>query len=112
MLPYALIEVIGLAIAGLLRQRRRPIPTPPSLTFLFDNPLVEAFVGSELLAERLGIAPGMRIMDAGCGPGPLTIPLAKAVEPTGEVVALDGQCAKLEHRMRTVEWTFGRGGVY
>ncbi len=51
-------------------------------------------------------------MDAGCGPGPLTIPLAKAVEPTGEVVALDGQCAKLEHRIRTVEWTFGRGGVY
>ncbi|HZY65716.1 MAG TPA: hypothetical protein VFE21_07545 [Rubrobacteraceae bacterium] len=42
-------------------------------------------------------------MDAGCGPGPLTIPLAKAVEPTGEVVALDGQCAKLEHRIRTVE---------
>lgn len=51
-------------------------------------------------------------MDAGRGPGPLTIPLAKAVEPTGEVVALDGQCAKLEHRIRKVEWTFGRGGEY
>ena len=56
-LPYALIGVIGLAIAGLLRQHRRPIPTPPPLTFLFDNPLVEAFAGSELLAERLGTPP-------------------------------------------------------
>ena len=34
-------------------------------------------------------------MDAGCGPGPLTIPLAKAVEPTGEVVALDTFAARV-----------------
>ncbi|HZY65715.1 MAG TPA: hypothetical protein VFE21_07540 [Rubrobacteraceae bacterium] len=52
-----MIEIIGLAIAGLLWQRRRPIPTAPPLTFLFDNPLVEAFAGSELLAERLGTPP-------------------------------------------------------
>jgi SAM-dependent methyltransferase len=121
-LPYALIGVIGLAIAGLLRQRRRPIPTPPPLTFLFENPLVEAFAGSELLVERLGIAPGMRVVDAGCGPGRLTIPLAKAVEPTGEVVALDSQRAmleKLEHRLeaeyitnvRTLQAGLGEGAL-
>jgi len=70
---YAFIGFVGLAIAGLLRQRRRPIPTPPRLTFLFENPLVEAFAGPELLAQRLGLAPGMRVLDAGCGPGRLTI---------------------------------------
>ena len=97
---YAFIGFVGLAIAGLLRQRRRPIPTPPPLTFLFENPLVEAFAGPELLAQRLGLAPGMRVLDAGCGPGRLTIPLARAVGPRGEVVALDGQpkmLEKLEH---------------
>src|SRR5829696_6577171 len=52
-LQYALIVVIGLTIVGLLRQRRRPIPNPPSLTFLFENPLVEAFAGSKLLVDRL-----------------------------------------------------------
>ena len=102
-LLYALIGVVGPAIAGLLRQRRQPIPTPPRLTFLFENPLVEAFAGPELLVERLGLAPGMQVLDAGCGPGRLTIPLARAVVPTGEVVALDSQRAMLEKLERRLE---------
>jgi ubiquinone/menaquinone biosynthesis C-methylase UbiE len=92
----------GLAVAAFLRQRRRPIPHPPPLTFLFENPLVGAFVGPERLVERLEVAPGMRVLDAGCGPGRLTIPLARAVGPGGEVIALDSQremLDKLEKRI-------------
>jgi ubiquinone/menaquinone biosynthesis C-methylase UbiE len=33
----------------------------------------------------------MRVLDAGCGPGRVTLPLAKVVGPDGEVVALDFQ---------------------
>jgi ubiquinone/menaquinone biosynthesis C-methylase UbiE len=55
------------------------------------------------LVERLGLAPGMRILDAGCGPGRLTIPVAKALGPTGEVVALDSQDAMLEKLEQRLE---------
>jgi hypothetical protein len=79
----------GLVAAAFLRQRRRPIPHPPRLTFLFENPLVGVFVGPGRLIEHLELAPGMRVFDAGCGPGRLTIPLARAVGPDGEVVALE-----------------------
>src|SRR5215204_1129295 len=92
----ALVGGMLLAVIGLLRQRRRPIPHPPPLTFLFENPIVGAVVGPELLISRLDLAPGMRVLDAGCGPGRLTIPLAKAVGSAGRVVALDGQPAMLE----------------
>ncbi len=88
--------LVGLAVVALLRQRRRPIPHPPRLTFLFENPVVGAFVGPERLISRLDLAPGMRVLDAGCGPGRLTLPLARAVGPGGEVVALDDQRGMLE----------------
>lgn len=91
-----------LAALAFLRQRRRPIPHPPPLTFLFENPLVEFFVGREALVRRLWLAPGMRVLDAGCGPGRLTVPVARAVGPEGEVVALDGQRAMLEKLERRV----------
>jgi SAM-dependent methyltransferase len=39
--------------------------------------------------ERLGVRPGMRVLDLGCGPGFVSLELAERVGPSGEVVALD-----------------------
>ena len=123
---YALIVATSLGILALLWQRRRPIAHPPRLTFLFENPIVGSFVGSGRLIERLDLTPGMRVLDAGCGPGRLTIPLSKAVGSGGEVVALDaqrGMLDKLERRLEAEgvtnvrplhsglgEWALGEGG--
>lgn len=100
----ALLWVTGtLALAGFLRQRRRPIPLPPWLSFVLENPITEYFAGGELLVRRLHLAPGMSVLDAGCGPGRLTVPVAKAVGERGEVVALDVQRAMLDKLERRVE---------
>jgi len=101
-LRYSLATVALSAALAFLRQRRRPMAHPPRLTFLFENPVVGAFVGSERLIERLDPAPGMRVLDAGCGPGRLTILLSKVVGPGGEVVALDGQRGMLDKLERRI----------
>jgi len=46
--------------------------------------------------KRLELSPGMSVLDAGCGPGLLTVPLGQSVGPQGRVTALDIQPAMLE----------------
>lgn len=112
----------GLAVAGFVVQRHRPIPLPPFLSFVLENPITDRFVGSDALLDRLHLAPGMSVLDAGCGPGRLTVPAAKSVGEGGGVVALDSQRAmlrKLEERIssegltnvRVVEAGLGEGAL-
>jgi ubiquinone/menaquinone biosynthesis C-methylase UbiE len=39
--------------------------------------------------EAIAARPGQRVLDLACGPGTLTLPLAEAVGPGGQVVAVD-----------------------
>jgi len=58
--------------------------------------------GAELLMDRAGIGAGMRVLDAGCGPGRLTIPIAGRVGEAGRVVAIDRQPRMLRKLQRRV----------
>jgi SAM-dependent methyltransferase len=55
------------------------------LTFQHEvwGPVTERFL------DRLGLRPGSRILDLGCGPGLVLESLARRAGPTGSVVALD-----------------------
>jgi ubiquinone/menaquinone biosynthesis C-methylase UbiE len=75
---------------------------PSWLVPLLENPYVEAVAGAALLLRRAGVRPGMRVLDAGCGPGRIALPAATAVGPTGHVVALDLQAAMLDKLQRRV----------
>lgn len=50
----------------------------------------------ELSYARLHLAPGQRVLDAGCGPGVDTVPLARQVGAAGRVYALDFDAAMLD----------------
>jgi ubiquinone/menaquinone biosynthesis C-methylase UbiE len=76
---------------------RRAIPCPSWLAWLveLDNPFFRS-TRAAVIIEHLNVEPGMRVLDAGCGPGRVAIPLARKVGPTGRVVAVDVQPAMLE----------------
>src|SRR5690348_11392656 len=88
----AVVIVVGWRLAS----RRASLPCPSWLAFLveLDNPLFRNNRASAILGG-LGLAPGMRALDAGCGPGRLTIPMAQAVGSEGRVVAVDVQAEML-----------------
>ena len=55
------------------------------------GPLTERFL------DRIGVAPGARVLDLGCGPGFVVDSLARRVGPRGHVVAMDESASWIEH---------------
>lgn len=75
--------------------RRLHLPCPSWLGWILSNPYTSAVAGAETILDRAEVSPGMRVLDAGSGPGRLTIPAASRVGPTGAVVGMDVQDAML-----------------
>jgi SAM-dependent methyltransferase len=77
--------------------RRSSLPCPAWLGWMveLDNPFARSNRASNIV-NRLDLQPGMKVVDVGCGPGRLTIPLARAVGPQGEVLAMDIQPGMLQ----------------
>lgn len=71
---------------------RHSLPCPVWLRWLveMDNPFTKTNRAA-FIVETLALKPGMTVLDAGCGPGRLTLPLARAVGPSGRVTAVDVQ---------------------
>lgn len=75
-------------------------PFPASQSWLLDNPISRA--QADRLVSKLDVRPGMKVLDFGCGPGRLTLPLGKLVGASGAVLAVDLQqemLDRVEHRV-------------
>ena len=98
---YILLGLLGVivlvAILWRLASRGRSVPCPASLSWLveLDNPFTKTNRAATIV-ERLEVRPGMTVLDLGCGPGRLTIPIARKIGPDGEVVAMDIQSGMLQ----------------
>jgi ubiquinone/menaquinone biosynthesis C-methylase UbiE len=105
---YTILGLIGLigliAITWRVASNRRSLPCPAWLRWLveLDNPFTETNRAA-VIVERLELQPGMTVLDAGCGPGRVTIPIARRVGQRGEVVAMDVQAGML-HRAQEKAW--------
>lgn len=92
-MAVVLLVLIGWRFAS----RRASLPCPSWLASLveLENPLAREHQ-STVIISHLNLQPGMNVLDVGCGPGRLTIPLARSVGPNGEVVALDVQAGMIQ----------------
>ncbi|HEX8701602.1 MAG TPA: methyltransferase domain-containing protein [Myxococcaceae bacterium] len=63
----------------------------------FYRPLMED------LLNRAGLAPGMRVLDVGCGVGDVSFMLAERVGPTGQVVGIDSSVEAITRARRRPE---------
>jgi SAM-dependent methyltransferase len=96
--------LLAVAAGWRLASRRTTLPCPFWLAWLVEaeNPFAKDY-NSRSILERLDLQPGMRVVDAGCGPGRVTIPLARAVGTEGMVVAIDLQPRMLQRAKKKAE---------
>ena len=85
-----LIIVLFLTYVVLSRVRSMPCPIWLSWLVELDNPFTKTNRAATII-HHLALEPGMAVLDAGCGPGRLTVPAARQVGPGGSIVAADIQ---------------------
>jgi len=99
---FALVLVIWFLWRG--ASRWRSMPCPAWLSWMVDNPLSARRTSATL--GHLDLHRGQRVLDAGCGPGRLTIPIARAVGEEGSVLAVDLQEAMIRRARAKVQRAF------
>lgn len=104
--------ILGIALVGLIainlwwrgESRRRSLPCPTIFAGALESPLMDWLMGTQTTLDRIGLRPGLRVLEVGPGPGRLLIPAAQRVQPGGEVVGLDIQPGMIERlKARTAQ---------
>lgn len=95
-LTISILIIVLVLLATGYWWRYRSLACPASLSWLVENPYMNAVSGPDKIFQRLDLEKGMKLLDVGSGPGRLALPAAKLVGKSGEVVALDLQSKMLK----------------
>ncbi len=77
------------AVARFVRRRHR-FPIPEFMAEVIDNPLRRAFIQQpDEMPGRLGLKPGMRVLEVGPGSGTYTAAVARYLGPAGHLTSID-----------------------
>lgn len=91
LIPLAVpaIYVVWRGVARFIR-RRYKFPMPEFMAGVIDNPLRRKFIQPpDEMARRLGLRPGMRVLEVGPGSGTYTAAVARHLGPEGHLTAID-----------------------
>jgi ubiquinone/menaquinone biosynthesis C-methylase UbiE len=98
---YIILGIIAffllIGIVWRLLSQRMSLACPSWLGWMVerDNPFAKVST-AKFIIEQLYLQPEVRIVDIGCGPGRVTIPLAKKIGSNGSIVAMDIQQGMLQ----------------
>ncbi|SDG62236.1 class I SAM-dependent methyltransferase [Propionivibrio dicarboxylicus] len=95
-LAWLIAIFVAISLLWRLFSQRRTLPCPSWLGWMVEreNPFARTH-RADFIVRQMRLDTGMQVLDAGCGPGRLSLPLALAVGPEGEVVAADLQAGML-----------------
>jgi len=94
-----------LFVVVVLRIVRRwwKFPTPAFFGALLNAPHRKHIQPPSMIIDGLGLKPGMKVVELGCGPGTYTLDVARAVLPDGVVYAVDIQEGMLNQLRKKME---------
>ncbi len=100
--------VVIISLAWRFASRRYSLPCPVWMKWMLDPGAGGISPRTQKTIDFLDVRPGMNVLDAGSGPGRLTIPLARLVGPDGLVTAMDlqdGMLQEVEKRAKNANLT-------
>ena len=101
-LSFTLGTVVGSQAVLRASHLRNPHPLPHQLGALLDHQLRARYRNPVETLGLFGVAPGMTVLDVGCGTGLYTAEMARMVGPSGKVHAVDvqpGMIARTHERL-------------
>ena len=80
-----------------------PFPMPHWAGFVLEGPLRALLMPADVTMNRMALAPGMRVVEVGCGTGHVSTHVARRIQPGGTLFCVDIQPQMVGKTLKRVE---------